>query len=101
MIPTEARQRAAALQLHGVLAHWAECVEQPGLLPLLTWEEAERARRSRERRLRCAPIGRFKPLADFDGSWPQQCDQRAIAELMTIDCRHAPNIDHLNGVMRV
>ena len=85
MIPTEARQRAAALQLHGVLAPWAECADQPWLDPLLSWEETERARRSLERRLRCAPIGRFKPLADFDGSWPQQCDQRAIAELMTLD----------------
>ena len=85
MTTTEASQRASALQLHGVLAHWAECVEQPWLLPLLTREEAERARRSLERRLRGAHIGRFKPLTDFDGSWPQQCDQRAIAELMTLD----------------
>ena len=85
MTTTEASQRASALQLHGVLAHWAECVEQPWLLPLLTREEAERARRSLERRLRGAHIGRFKPLTDFDWSWPQQCDQRAIAELMTLD----------------
>ena len=57
----------------------------PGVDPLLAWEETERARRSLERRLRCAHIGRFKPLADFDWAWPQQCDQRAIAELMTLD----------------
>ena len=85
MTTTDARQRASALQLHGVLAHWAECADQPWLDPLLSWEETERARRSLERRLRCAHIGRFKPLADFDWSWPQQCDQRAVAELMTLD----------------
>lgn len=85
MTTTDARQRALALQLHGVLAHWAECAEQPWLSSLLSWEETERARRSLERRLRGAHIGRFKPLADFDWSWPQQCDQRAIAELMTLD----------------
>ena len=79
------RQRASALQLHGVLAHWSECANQPWLNPLLDWEETERARRSLERRLRCAHIGRFKPLADFDWAWPAQCDQRAIAELMTLD----------------
>ena len=79
------RQRALALQLHGVVAHWAECADQPWLDPLLAWEEAERSRRSLERRLRCAHIGRFKPLADFDWSWPEQCDQAAIAELMTLD----------------
>lgn len=52
--------------------------------PLIEWEETERARRSLERRLRCAHIGRFKPLADFDWRWPEQCDQAAIAELMTL-----------------
>ncbi len=79
------RQRAATLQLHGVLAHWAECANQPWLDPLLGWEETERSRRSLERRLRSAHIGRFKPLADFDWAWPTQCDQRSIAELMTLD----------------
>jgi DNA replication protein DnaC len=83
------RQRATALQLHGVLAHWTECAGQPWLDPLLAWEETERSRRSLERRLRCAHIGKFKPLADFDWSWPQQCDQRAVAELMTLDFLHS------------
>lgn len=85
MATDSARQRATALQLHGVLAHWAECADQPWLDSLLSWEETERARRSLERRLRYAHIGRFKPLADFDWAWPQQCDQRLIAELMTLD----------------
>lgn len=85
MTSPDARQRATALQLHGLLAHWAECAEQPWLDPLLGWEEAERKRRSLERRLRCAHIGRFKPLTDFDWAWPQHCDQRSIAELMTLE----------------
>lgn len=85
MATDNARQRAIVLQLHGVLAHWAECAGQPWLDPLLSWEETERARRSLERRLRCAHIGRFKPLADFDWAWPQLCDQRLISELMTLD----------------
>ena len=81
----DAQSRAAALQLHGLLAHWSECADAPWLDAVLSWEETERARRSLERRLRCAHIGRFKPLADFDWAWPQQCDQRAIAELMNLD----------------
>lgn len=85
MTNSDRRQRATALQLHGVLAHWAECADQPWLDSLLGWEEVERKRRSLERRLRCAHIGRFKPLADFDWAWPTQCDQRAIAELMSLD----------------
>ena len=85
MTISDNRQRATALQLHGVLAHWTDCADQPWLEPLLSWEEAERSRRSMERRLSCAHIGRFKPLVDFDWGWPAQCDQRAIAELMTLE----------------
>jgi DNA replication protein DnaC len=33
-------------------------------------ETAERSRRSLERRLRISGIKRFKPMADFDWSWP-------------------------------
>lgn len=78
-------QRAKALQLQGVVAHWGECADQPWLDALLDWEETERTRRSLERRMRFAHIGRFKPLADFDWNWPEQCDQAAIAELMTLE----------------
>jgi DNA replication protein DnaC len=85
MTLADARQRATALQLHGVLAHWSDCADQPWLDSLLGWEESERARRSLERRLRCAHIGRFKLLADFDWAWPTACDQRTIAELMTLE----------------
>ena len=50
----DAKSRATALQLHGLLAHWPDCAEAPWLETLLSWEETERARRSLERRLRCA-----------------------------------------------
>ena len=33
------------------------------------------ARRSLERRLAQARLGRFKPLADFDWHWPQKIDR--------------------------
>jgi hypothetical protein len=46
---------------------------------------AERGRRSLERRLRAAHIGRFKPLADFDWVWPRSIDRGAVEELMTLD----------------
>lgn len=82
---SDLRERARQLQLNGLLAHWAECQEAAWVEPLLDWEETERHRRSLERRLRYAHIGRFKPLADFDWSWPKQIDARAVAELMTLD----------------
>ena len=86
MTPIEGlRQRAQALHLYGLLAHWSELAECAWVEPLLAWEEAERARRSLERRLGYAHIGRFKPLADFDWDWPAQCDRTAISELMHLD----------------
>src|SRR3954451_22322560 len=69
------RSRAEALHLHGLLAHWSELATQPWLAPMLDWEEQQRARRSLERRLSAAHIGRFKPLCDFDWTWPKPCDR--------------------------
>ena len=60
------RQRAEALRLHGLLAHWQEVAAEPWVAGLLRREEEERARRSLDRRLQDAHIGRFKPLCDFD-----------------------------------
>ena len=51
----------------------------------LDWEEAERTRRSLERRLRRSNIGAFKPLVNFDWTWPSRCDRTAIEELMNLD----------------
>lgn len=78
------QQRAKALQLHGLLAHWPEIATCDWVAPLLEWEENERARRSLERRLNAARLGRFKALADFDWRWPKRCDRAAIEELMTL-----------------
>lgn len=79
------RQRAQALRLYGLLAHWTEVADSAWIDSLLAWEEAERARRSLERRLGEAHIGRFKPLADFDWLWPEQCDRAAIEDLMGLE----------------
>lgn len=77
--------RAKALQLHGLLAHWSDIATADWTAPLIGWEESERARRSLERRLQSAHIGRFKPVCDFDWSWPARCDRGAIEALMTLD----------------
>ncbi len=79
------RQRAQALRLHGLLAHWKDAAAAGWVEPLLQWEEDERARRSLERRLQEAHIGRFKPLCDFDWQWPKRCDRAAILDLMSLD----------------
>ena len=87
-IPHEVlKQQAAALKLHGLVAHWEELTD-PQLAwvkALLQWEDIERKRRGLERRLSAAHIGRFKPLADFDWDWPAQCDKAAVSELMSLE----------------
>jgi DNA replication protein DnaC len=79
------RRRAAALHLNGVVAHWTEVATADWVSQLVEWEEEERTRRSLERRLRDARIGRFKPLADFDWKWPTRCDRDAIEGLMSLE----------------
>ncbi len=82
---SELRQRTEALKLHGLLTHWDEICEQPWLAEMIAWEESERARRGLERRLRRARLGTFKPLADFDWSWPKTIDRPQIEELFRFE----------------
>lgn len=79
------RDRAKGLNLNGVLAHWPEVATTDWLPQLVEWEEDERTRRSLERRIKDARIGRFKPLADFDWQWPVRCDRGAIEGLMSLE----------------
>jgi DNA replication protein DnaC len=83
--PDALQLRAQALHLHGLLAHWPEVATADWIAPLLAWEEQERSRRSLERRLGAAHIGRFKPLCDFDWTWPARCDRAAIEQLMSLE----------------
>lgn len=77
--------RAKALNLNGLLAHWTQVATESWVHSLIDWEEQERSRRSLERRLRAACIGRFKPISDFDWSWPKRCDRAAFEALMSLD----------------
>jgi DNA replication protein DnaC len=47
-------------------------------------ELAERARRSVERRLGGAHLGRFKPMADFDWKWPKKIDREAVERSLAL-----------------
>jgi DNA replication protein DnaC len=77
--------RAKALHLNGLLAHWTQVATESWVHSLIDWEEQERSRRSLERRLREARIGRFKPICDFDWTWPKRCDRAAFEALMSLD----------------
>ncbi len=82
--PEALKARLITLKLYGVVEHWEAVHDQSWLPMLLDWEEEERARRSLERRIKSAKIGRFKTLADFDWDWPSQCDQQRIQRWMSL-----------------
>ena len=77
--------RARALGLHGLIAHWDEVAESDWLTTLIAWEEEERRARSLKRRLADARLGEFKPLADFNWDWPRSCDRMAVEDLLSLD----------------
>lgn len=84
----ELQRQAGELRLHGLLAHWAQVMGQPEqarwVAQLLGWEAAERGRRSLQRRLQAAHLGRFKSLLDYDWHWPRSIERAALEELMTL-----------------
>lgn len=81
----EIRRRAARLGLYGLLANLDKVADAPWVEELLAFEEAERDRRSLERRLKNAKLGRFKPMADFDWTWPKKIDRELVEEIFQLD----------------
>jgi DNA replication protein DnaC len=52
---------------------------------LVEHEHQERTRRSLERRLARARIGRFTPMSDFDWAWPKRLDRAAVDAALRLD----------------
>jgi DNA replication protein DnaC len=63
-------------------ARWSPCqiLEQ-----MAQAEIVERSRRSLERRLRWSGIKAFKPMADFDWSWPTKIERDIVERALTLD----------------
>lgn len=81
---TDLQKRAEALGLHGLALHFDTVRDAEWPAWLLEIEEAERGRRSLERRIRNAKLGRFKPLADFQWSWPKTIDRPLLESLFKL-----------------
>jgi DNA replication protein DnaC len=81
---TDLRERARALDLVGLLLHFDDVADAEWVSWLIEVEEAERGRRSLERRVRTAKLGRYKPLSDFDWSWPTKLNRAHVEELLTL-----------------
>jgi DNA replication protein DnaC len=52
---------------------------------VVTLEAQDRARRSLERRLSRSKRGRFKPIADYDWSWPKRIDRDGIEAALRLE----------------
>jgi DNA replication protein DnaC len=77
----ELTARLRRLGLYGLLTCCSDIADKPWLEELLSIEEAERQRRSLDRRLHAARIGAFKSVTDFDWSWPKRIDRHTVEEL--------------------
>jgi DNA replication protein DnaC len=82
---SELRDKARKLGLRVVVANWDQYEKQAWLKPFLLAEEKERDRRSFERRIREAHIGQFKPMTEFNWSWPKQIDRELVEELFNLE----------------
>src|ERR1035438_5125251 len=81
------RPRLRRLGFYGLLAHAETLLNEPWLARVIDLEERERSHRSLKRRLDQARLGRFKPIADFDWTWPTKCDRGLIEELRSEERR--------------
>lgn len=89
-LPTQLAQiglRAVPANLDDFLARAAKARWSPHqiLEQLAQAETAERARRSLEGRLRLSGIKSFKPMADFNWTWPTRIERDVIERALTLD----------------
>lgn len=78
---SQLKEKARKLRLRVIVSNWDHYSRQDWLEPFLLAEEQERDRRSFEKRIREARIGHFKPLSEFDWTWPTQIDRQQVEEL--------------------
>ena len=78
------RQRLRDVALYGLAAQDHALLTEPWVERVIDIEDRERKRRSLERRLTNARIGAFKPIADFDWTWPKRIDRLLIEELFSL-----------------
>lgn len=78
--------RRTAEDLADFLARATRARWSPAVLleELVRAEAQDRARRSLERRLARARLGRFKPMADFEWTWPKALDRDAVDRVLAL-----------------
>jgi len=87
---SELRGLARTLGFRAIDANWQEYAEAGWLRGLLEAEQRERERRGLERRLKEANIGQFKPMSEFDWSWPKEIDRDQVEDLFSLEFLKKP-----------
>lgn len=90
------KRKLQGLGLVGLLAHLDEVQGEPWLERLISIETEERQNRGLERRMKNSRLGRFKPIADYDWSWPTKVDRAAIEDVLRLGF-----VDHGHNVLLV
>lgn len=78
------RAIANKLGFKALAANWREYADEPCIKKLLEQEEADKHRRTLERRLRESQINEMKPAAEFDWVWPKRIDRELVEDLFTL-----------------
>jgi DNA replication protein DnaC len=76
---------AVKLGFHAVAANWQEYSKTDWIKPLLLLESEEKDRRNLDTRMNSAQIGNFKPMVEYDWSWPDSIDRDQVEDLFTLD----------------
>lgn len=91
---SDLRTALKALGLHALAEGWSDLVDfvtRQRMTPvqilehLVTTETEARGRRSLERRSQRAQLGRFKPIADFDWTWPRALDRELVESALRLE----------------
>lgn len=80
----ELQKRLRALNLLGLAARLDEIRAEPWLPRVIAIEDEERQHRGLDRRMKNSRLGRFKPIADYDWTWPKSVDRESIEALFSL-----------------
>lgn len=81
---TDLHKQLRSLGLLGLAARVDDIAHEPWLDQVIQIERAERQTRGLDWRLKKSRLGRFKPIADYDWSWPKAVDREVVEELFQL-----------------
>jgi DNA replication protein DnaC len=85
--------RARSLGYWALVNNWTFYANKPWVPELLEAEEKERSSRSLARRTKRSRLSKFKPICDFDWSWPTEINHVELTDLFSLEfMKDATNI---------